>query len=179
MKILRVLFLVLSLFLLSGNTTYNRPFITDITIIPADTSFETKGDLYDFMEAVGKRESGGNYKIVNKYGCLGKYQFCSLRNVPEAQSRTHFLNSPDLQDRAMIELLRRNKTYLQPYIDQYAGALVLDGVVITESGILAGAHLAGPGGMERYFKYGRNGRDANGTSVTSYLIKFSGYKLEL
>jgi len=179
MKILRTLFLVLSLFLLSGNTTYNNPYNTNISTVPLDTSFETKGDLYDFMDAIGKRESGGNYKIINKYGCLGKYQFCSLRNVPEAKSRSHFLNDPDLQDRAMIALLKRNKSRLQSYIDLHANVLTINGVVITESGILAGAHLAGPGGMESYLKYRRDSKDAFGTSITSYMIKFSGYKLDI
>ena len=31
-------------------------------------------NLQDFNEALGARESGGNYKSKNKYGYLGKYQ---------------------------------------------------------------------------------------------------------
>jgi hypothetical protein len=185
MKTLKILLLVLSIFLFTDSALKNQPIdpATIKYVLENHTldsvNYETKGDLYDFMHVIGKKESGGNYKIVNRYGCLGKYQFCSLRNVPEAKSATHFLNNPDIQDRAMVSLLKRNKNYLQPYIDEYAGNLLIDGVIITESGILAGAHLAGPGGVERYLKYRKNGKDAFGTSVTYYMKKFSGYKLEL
>lgn len=185
MKTLKILLLVLSIFLFTDSALKNQPI--EPTIIEevlknhtSDTiNHETKGDLYDFMNAVGKKESGGNYKIVNRYGCMGKYQFCSLRSVGYSVTAQQFLNNPKLQDQAMVELLKRNKSRLQPYIDTHAGVLMLDSVVITESGILAGAHLAGPGGMERYFKTGKNSKDSFGTSITYYMKRFSGYKLEL
>jgi hypothetical protein len=32
----------------------------------------------DFLDALGERESGGDYGVVNSYGYLGKYQFGEL-----------------------------------------------------------------------------------------------------
>ena len=48
---------------------------------------------------------------------------------------------------------------------------------ITESGILAAAHLAGPGSVKKYLRsYGKEGfSDAFGTSIRYYMKKFSGY----
>ena len=45
-------------------------------------------------------------------------------------------NHPEIQDLCMIELLKHNKKYQQPYIDKYSGKIV-DGILVTESGILA------------------------------------------
>ena len=51
--------------------------------------------------------------------------------------------------------------------------------VITESGILAAAHLAGPGNVKKFFKKGVEFKDGNGTKMTSYLTQFSGYELNI
>ena len=51
--------------------------------------------------------------------------------------------------------------------------------LVTESGILAAAHLSGPGNVKKYLR--SSGRlkfkDAFGTSIESYLISFSKYDL--
>jgi hypothetical protein len=53
----------------------------------------------------------------------------------------------------------------------------IGGVKVTESGILAAAHLAGAGNVKKFLRsYGAEGfKDANGTSIRYYLKKFSGY----
>ena len=50
---------------------------------------------------------------------------------------------------------------------------------ISESGILAAAHLGGQGSVKRYFKNGRVFKDAYGTKITSYMKQFSGYDIKL
>src|SRR5690554_3003303 len=42
-----------------------------------ETAFELKTDnsFIDFKEALGLRESNGDYQSVNSYGYMGKYQF--------------------------------------------------------------------------------------------------------
>ncbi len=194
MKILKILFLVLSIYLLTDSALKNQPISPELTAeilenYKSDTmKYENKGDLYEFMNAVGKKESNGRYNIVSRYGYLGKYQFSSqtLRGLGIHVSHTEFLKNKSLQDQAMIKLLKHNKETLQPYIDKHTldgtsvhNVLVINNTPITESGILAAAHLGGPGSIISYFENGRNFKDANGTSITYYMVKFSGYNLEL
>jgi len=49
--------------------------------------------------------------------------------------------------------------------------------MITESGILAAAHLAGPGSVKKFLRSygGTNFSDAYGSTVKHYIKKFSGY----
>jgi len=133
-----------------------------------------------FLNAIGMRESSNRYDVVNGWGYMGKYQFGkrTLKNLGYDISKKEFLNSPHIQEMAMLDLLSHNKKILQSYINQYSG-VVVDGTKITESGILAAAHLGGPGNVKRYFKKGKQFKDGNGTKLTSYLTKFSGYKLNL
>ena len=133
-----------------------------------------------FLNAIGHRESSNRYDIVNKWGYMGKYQFGkkTLKNLGYDVSKEEFLNSPHLQEKAMLDLLEHNKNILQSYIDSWEGKII-HGVEITESGILAAAHLAGPGNVKKYFQKGKNFKDGNGTKLTSYLTQFSGYDINL
>ena len=133
-----------------------------------------------FLNAIAFRESSNNYSAVNKWGYMGKYQFGkkTLKNLGYDVSKKEFLNSPHLQEKAMLDLLSHNKKILENYIEYWDGKKI-NGKVITESGILAAAHLAGPGNVKRFLKEGREFKDGNGTKLTSYLTKFSGYKINI
>lgn len=133
-----------------------------------------------FLTQIGMRESSGRYQVVNSYGYLGKYQFSinTLRNLGIQASRKEFLNSPSLQEKAMVELLKNNKKTLSKYISKYNESY-LHGYYITESGVLAAAHLVGAGNMIKFFKTGENVRDGYETKLTDYLEEFSDYKLDI
>ena len=53
-----------------------------------------------------------------------------------------FLNSPEQQERVFTLSLQRSKWFLRKEIEKYVGKKI-NGIEITESGILAAAHLAG------------------------------------
>ena len=133
-----------------------------------------------FLNDIGHRESSNDYTVTNKWGYMGRYQFgkSTLRGLGFKWTRKEFLNTPQFQEEAMLALLLHNKEKLQMYIDLFDGKVV-NGNLITESGILAAAHLGGQGSVRRYFKNGRVFKDANGTKITSYLHKFSGYDIKL
>ena len=134
-----------------------------------------------FLEDIGFRESSGNYKAVNKFGYLGKYQFgrktLDALGYKNISNRT-FLSDPALQEQVMEDLLVHNKKILRRYIKKYEGKVV-HGIYITESGILAAAHLAGAGNVRKFFRKGYEFRDGNGTKMTSYMRKFSNYELNI
>lgn len=131
-----------------------------------------------FKEAIGIRESQGQYHLVNSLGYMGKYQFgtSALRFIG-IKNNAHFLNSPTLQEKAFVALIKINKSKLQDVIQEFRGKTI-DGVRVTESGILAAAHLGGAGSIRKYLK--SNGKkkckDGYGTTVKSYLKQFGGYE---
>lgn len=139
-----------------------------------------KDELNMFLSAVGHRESGNRYGITNKWGYMGKYQFgkSTLKGLGFKVTKKEFLSNPELQEKAMISLLLHNKEKLQKYIDVFDGKTI-NGMLITESGILAAAHLGGQGSVKRYFKHGKVFKDGYGTKITSYMEKFSGYDIQL
>ena len=137
-------------------------------------------DHNKFLDDIGFRESSNNYKAVNQFGYLGKYQFGrkTLNNLGfENISNREFLENNSIQEEAMYALLNHNKKILRRQIEKYHGKTI-HGIYITESGILAAAHLAGPGNVRKFFRKGYEFQDGNGTKMTSYMIRFSGYKLE-
>ena len=130
-----------------------------------------------FKEALAFKESSGDYFSVNTYGYLGKYQFGkSTLKLIGIYNTDKFLNTPELQEKAFIANAARNKWILRRDIKRFVGKQI-DGVLITESGILAAAHLAGPGSVKKYLRsYGAIGfADAYGTTIRNYMKKFSGY----
>ena len=130
-----------------------------------------------FKEALAFKESGGNYASVNTYGYLGKYQFGkeTLKMIG-IYNLQQFLSNPKLQEKAFMANAARNKWILRRDIKNFVGKRI-NGVLVTESGILAAAHLAGPGSVKKYLRsYGiDNFSDGFGTTVEYYMKKFSGY----
>jgi hypothetical protein len=132
-----------------------------------------------FKEALAFKESRGDYSSVNALGYLGKYQFgAETLKIIGIHNPAAFLSNPALQERAFIANAERNKWILRRDIKNFVGKKI-NGVVITESGILAAAHLAGPGSVKHYLRsYGvQDHEDSFGTSVQYYIKKFSGYDM--
>lgn len=131
-----------------------------------------------YKEAIAFKESQGKYKKINSLGYLGKYQFGpeTLKTIGIENSRK-FLNNPMMQEQAFIALLAQNKSELKDVIDKYDGR-VISGILVTESGILAAAHLGGAGSVKKFFKHEgkRYFKDAYGTSIRSYMKEFGGYE---
>ena len=156
--------------------------------------------LKDFLNDLGARESGCNYKCINKYGYLGKYQMgeaamvdCGYykKNPPKYNndwsgvftgrdgvcSLADFLNSPTAQENAQIVFKKKQWGYLRAVgADRYIDS-VINGYKITKSGMLAAAHLKGTGAVIEYLKSGGKNIpiDGFGTSVETYMKKFAGY----
>ncbi|MBX2827582.1 MAG: peptidoglycan-binding protein LysM [Flavobacteriaceae bacterium] len=130
-----------------------------------------------FKEAIGFKESQGRYRIINEFGYMGKYQFGkSTLKMIGIYNTQDFLSDTRLQEEAFTAYASFNKWILRRDIKRYEGRYI-GGVKVTESGILAAAHLAGAGNVKKYLRSGgaNNFQDAFGTSIRYYLKKFSGY----
>lgn len=134
-------------------------------------------DFIGFREAIAFKESQGQYDRVNSFGYLGKYQFglSTLKRI-KIYDTNAFLNDPALQEKAFITLSSLNKWILKRDIKRCVGTKI-NGIEITESGILAAAHLAGAGNVKKYLRSqgADNFMDAYGTHVQYYMKKFAGY----
>lgn len=152
------------------------------TIQKIETIFlpDTNKTHVDFLYDLAIRESGNDYTKVNQFGYMGKYQFgqSALQTVGLNVSKDLFLSTPQLQEAAMTLLLKYNKRVLATYIGKHSGTYVKD-IYITESGLLAGAHLGGPGNVIKFLesKGNEDFKDGNGVPISSYIKKYTGYKL--
>jgi len=130
-----------------------------------------------FKEAIAFKESRGNYKKINTFGYLGKYQFgeSTLNRISIYDTRS-FLEDPKLQEDAFYTLCSLNKWILIRDIRRSVGKKI-NGIEITESGILAAAHLAGAGNVKKYLRSNGelNSADAYGSDVELYMKRFAGY----
>jgi len=152
-------------------------------VMPNLESPKIEIDLKDhssFLKKIGHYESSNDYTKVNRFGYMGKYQFHreTLELIGIKTTRRKFLSSPTLQEEAMTRLLKENKKTLRRFIRKYDGK-VLHGVYITESGLLAAAHLGGAGNVIDWIRGGDDFKDGNGTPITRYMKTFSGYTLNL
>jgi hypothetical protein len=131
-----------------------------------------------FKEALAFKESQGKYHKINTLGYMGKYQFGAetLREIG-ISNHQHFLKNPRLQEQAFLVLLAKNKWDLQDEINSFSGKTVA-GVRITESGILAAAHLGGVRSVKKflYSQGKRKCKDQYGSSVRSYMRDFGGFE---
>ncbi|KPM33697.1 LysM domain protein [Croceitalea dokdonensis DOKDO 023] len=161
-----------------ANSKHRVPLKEDLTKEKALSRTIFLGDTFvGFKEAIGFKESQGNYTSVNTLGYLGKYQFgINTLNLMGVYSSSEFLQSPLLQERIFEMNLSRNKWILRRDIKRFVGKRI-NHVVISESGILAAAHLAGAGNVKKYLRsYGHSDfSDAYGTSIANYIQTFSGY----
>jgi hypothetical protein len=188
-----LLLATLALFSLTAFTTYRAKIINPIIELPTkgivtiplesltvDSIELVVSSHQAFLDAIGFRESGNRYDVVNRYGYMGKYQFGkkTLKGLGIKVTQDEFLNSPYIQEKAMYALLKQNKRSLRKYIEKYDGKYV-HGVLVTESGLLAAAHLGGAGSVKKWFRTGKVRKDGNGVKITSYMVMFNGYDLKV
>jgi len=145
-------------------------------------------ELNNFLDHLAKRESSNNPNVINTYGYIGKYQFgrAALLDVGYTDvTALKFKRNPNIfpeaeQDLAVIKLMRLNKERIGNLLDRYQGKTI-NGIEITEAGLLAAAHLAGAGGVKRFLKSGGkyNPSDGYNTKLTDYLKDFQHHKINI
>ena len=139
-------------------------------------------DFIGFKEFLGFFESGSDYNKINRFGYLGKYQFGKgTLKIYGVSDLNNFIKSPELQEKVFLMNVKRNKWILRREIKKYSNIFLGD-LYISESGILAAAHLSGPGNVKKFLRNKAskdfNKKDANGTSISDYIRIFKNYNLE-
>jgi len=157
-KFIFLIFLFFGLINAVKNPKTSKEIIAPKTVVldsnnPLSILFLQK-NFVGFKEALAFKESQGKYSAVNTLGYLGKYQF----------------------GKYTIAYCKVNRWILRRDIKRSVGKTI-NGIKITESGILAAAHLSGAGNVKKYLRSNgsRNLSDAYGTSIASYMKNFAGY----
>ena len=168
------------------------------TMLGLATPLAVACDQADFLHQLGEMESEMNPAARNPYGYIGLFQFgeAALQDAGYyngdttqannwngtwsgrggATSLNAFLSNPDLQVQAIVAYQNQLLSQIHQYgLDASIGRTI-DGVPITMSGLLAGAHLVGIANLQRFVNSGGATvpRDGNGVSVTTYISDLGG-----
>lgn len=146
-----------------------------------------EAELRRFLLALAIRESANNWKSINSYNYIGKYQFgiAALKEVglghitPRKFKENPHIFNEELQDVAAKALMQRNEYYLRDVM--WMIGKTIGGIEITKSGLLAAAHLGGAGGVKSFLKSQgkKDFKDGYGTPISSYLKKFAEFRIQL
>jgi len=159
------------------------------------------GTYEEFLSALRFSESSNRYNLLVSWGAAGAYQFTepALKTIGYYRndgtsatdwnggwtgkdgiwSLSNWFGSPSVQDKAAQEWFSYlwNKEFSWLDVRKYAGTTI-DGIKVTVSGMLGGAHLVGTKGLKAWLE--SNGaidpKDPPGTPVSAYVQKFSGYQ---
>ena len=185
-----LLFFTIGITLPPPNLNYNDDYIKTLVLSPSNgydfdkiaykIPFTTR-DFVGFKEFLGFYESGSDYKKINSLGYLGKYQFGrSTLKVLRIKKINNFINIPELQEKAFLMNVMRNKWILRREIERFGGKKI-NNIFITESGIIAAAHLSGPGNVKKFLRNNCNNnldfKDINGTKISDYIRIFRNYDI--
>ena len=185
-----LLFFAIGITLPPPNLNYNDDYVTTVVLSPSNgydfdkiaykIPFTTR-DFVGFKEFLGFYESGSDYKKINSLGYLGKYQFGrSTLKVLRIKKIDNFINIPELQEKAFLMNVMRNKWILRREIERFMGKKI-NNILITESGIIAAAHLSGPGNVKKFLRNNCNNnldfKDINGTKISDYIRIFRNYDI--
>ena len=108
---------------------------------------------------------------MNKYG-----RFTGKDGI---NSENDFLNNKEVQKSAVKEYHKKLEKQIKAYgLEKYLGKTI-NGIEITESGMIAGAHLVGTKSLKKFLE--SNGKDipkdGNDTPITEYIQNYGGYDL--
>lgn len=166
------------------------------------TAPATRGDLTDFLNALGQRESSNDYSVVNSLGYLGRYQFGELALIDAGYyagrdgsssndfsggwtgrlgvtSKAAFLASTEAQDDAARVYVEKLWSYIRALDLEFYAQQSLNSVDLSISGMIGGAWLVGSGGLRTFITSGGTSApgDANATKVTEYIELLADYDL--
>ncbi len=191
---MRKIIIILSL-ISSFTTLSTKSMIVERNICIEEVEKSIPNDLNVFLDRIAFKESRGNWKIVNRYGYVGKYQFgIAARKTIKIKHFTwqQFEANPSIwpeheQDSAMIKLMKFKHKMISKVLTPAHFELTYkvnsdtkwysknDCVKLTWSGIYAACHLVGTGNVKKFIDTNGkfNKKDGNGVTTFDYLKEFS------
>ncbi len=118
------------------------------------------------LTKIASIESSFRPGVVNKIGAAGYFQFIDstrngiMKKIGKSTNKQTFLNNPELQILAAIELA---KEFENSFGSEYLRLASQKGHTL--NGLISGAWLGGVGGVKRYLKSGKDSSDG-GTTIS-------------
>lgn len=130
------------------------------------------GAEYDtFRHYLASREASGYGERPNAGGYMGQYQMGPQEIADTAKrlgvptpTQAEFLSNPDLQEKFFDNYTLDHHNTLMRESEKYRNASPQE-----RAAILAGAHLGGTTGVQRYLDQGKDAADSNGTTISNYV----------
>jgi hypothetical protein len=169
---------------ISTEITFNNPGITNFKHWYDKSGISKK--RFKFFAKLAEAESGFNPTIKNSagYPAWGYFQFMdgsftdsngrtrtwsNIKDIAEVDVKT-FLNNPDLQIKSADKLADKFLSSFSKKDFDRAKALGY-----SDSALVAGAWLAGAGGVKNFLHKGHNAKDVHGTNVAQRMQEFNNY----
>lgn len=135
------------------------------------------GQYQVFTDEFATLISNNKYDTIFENGNLGKYAignlcFRDLGFKPTKKFRENFLKDSLLQEECFKALCMMNKYRMRNYIDKFVGN-EYNGIEITESGLLAGAHIVGATTLKNWFM-----KEYKNPELTQIIDKMKGHNLD-
>ena len=136
-----------------------------------------EGKFRVFADSLATIISNKKYDTIFENGSLGKYaigNMClkDLGFSPTKKFRENFLKDTLLQEESFRVICMINKYRMRNYIDKYNGN-VYNNVSISESGLLAGAHIIGATTLKSWFA-----NDYKNDEMVEVIKKMNGFNLD-
>ena len=166
---------------MDGDDTLNiAKMDTTLYIIKIIFPFDIKKDWKKYTQRVHNIESHGLSDSASYFARNGEYwgryqlglEARNLAGIKRDMTFQEFAANPLLQEACFYGWMKHLKIIMQPEINRYAGRF-MNGVQITESGILSMAHNAGTEACKQYLSRGTN--PPGGLTF----LKMGGYYLNL
>ena len=140
----------------------------------------------NFKQKIAESESSNRYHVKNSKGYLGKYQFggMALQDLgykdskgkwtgkDGVKSEKDFLTNKNAQENAAQKWFPLIRSRLRKLGVLKKVGQTVHGVPVTESGLIAAAHLVGVSAVKNMLKSGKIPKDANGVTALEYMEKF-------
>jgi len=202
-RLIELVIILVACAIIGNNLTTNNDYIVQSTSLEKNESFfipDTTSiknivqyekciqfkSFEEFLHKLATRESSGDWTVINRFGYMGKYQLgkialkdIGMDSITVEKFRNDSTVFPEhIQEIAVRKLIKNNRKYLKKYIKSYRNTTI-NGILITESSILAAAHLVGASQVKEWLNCDGliTKVDGNGTTIESYLKLFSGYKI--
>jgi hypothetical protein len=133
-------------------------------------------DLSDMVERKGNTKGFGNDQFQWKQG-YSKEIYLNDNNLQDETFKKHTMQYAATFKKKYSDQVGKTIKLESSYFSKYAKQNIAE-VKISISGLVGGAHIAGPGAVKDFLEDSEDKKDGNETPISEYIFLFSDYDLD-